>query len=245
MICFSFGGGVQSVAIGCLIVQGRLPKPDIAYIADTGREVRSTWAYLREHMQPHLDTIGLKVEIIPHSFSRVDLYADTGEMLMPAYTADGRMGGFCSGEWKRDTIMRWLRTVKHVKECVQWIGYSMDELRRVPKNDRKKWCQLEFPLIDKFINRTMCYGIIRDAGLPMPRKSRCTVCPHQTNDEWLEVFADPEQWNQAVALDREIREKDPEQSGLYLHSSRVPLELADLGADSPEGKPCTDGGCFT
>ena len=44
---WSYGGGTQTAAIAVLILQGRLPKPDIAVMADTGREIASTWDYLR------------------------------------------------------------------------------------------------------------------------------------------------------------------------------------------------------
>jgi hypothetical protein len=37
MITWSYGGGVQSVAIGVLIREGVLPKPDLAAIVDNGR----------------------------------------------------------------------------------------------------------------------------------------------------------------------------------------------------------------
>lgn len=53
-IVWSYGGGVQSAAIGVLIREGVLPVPDLAVIADTGRERRSTWEYLRRFMQPYL-----------------------------------------------------------------------------------------------------------------------------------------------------------------------------------------------
>lgn len=244
MIAWSYGGGIQSVAIGCLIVEGRLPVPDLAVIADTGREVRSTWDYLYGYMQPFLNRTGLLIEVAPHTLSRVDLYDKTGLTLMPAYTAEGRLPAFCSGEWKRDTIMRWLRS-KGVESCKQWIGFSMDEIRRVPHKDRRKWAALEFPLIDLFINRAMCVGIIEAAGLPIPRKSRCWQCPHQDEGEWQEIRDDVEQWAAAVALDEQIRQNDPEQSGLFLHSSRVPLALADLHESEVAAKPCADGHCWT
>lgn len=131
---------------------------------------------------------------------------------------------------------------------MSWIGYSIDEVHRVPRKDHRRWCKLEFPLIDLFINRVMCRGIIEAAGLPMPKKSRCYQCPHQRPEEWLEVKADPEQWALACAIDQEIREKDPEQAGLYLYSGRVPLELADLASDAGAAMPprlCADGGCWT
>jgi hypothetical protein len=247
VIAWSYGGGVQSVAIGVLIRDGALPKPDLAVIADTGRERRTTWEYLYGVMQPCLDPVGVKVEVAPHNLARVDLFDKSGLTLMPAYTAEGRLASFCSGEWKRDVIERWLR-LKGVKECDQWIGYSIDELGRVGKKDHRSWCRLAFPLIDRFINRAMCRRIIEGAGLPVPRKSRCWMCPHQNLEEWREVRADPEEWAAAVALDREIRERDPEQQGLYLFSGRVPLELADLDGDGgllPPARPCETGHCWT
>lgn len=248
MIAWSYGGGVQSAAIGVLIRQGRIPVPDLAVIADTSREKGTTWEYLFGVMQPYLDPMGLKIEVAPHTLARVDLYDHDGLTLMPAYTAEGRLSAFCSGEWKRDVIERWLR-LKGVRECESWIGYSVDEMRRVPRKDHRPWCKLRFPLIDLMINRTMCRAIIEDAGLPMPHKSRCWQCPHQTPEEWLEVKANPEEWAAAVRLDQEIRERDPDGGGkLWLYSGRVPLEMADLHRDAgtvPEPRLCESGGCWT
>lgn len=248
MIAWSYGGGFQSVAIGVLIREGRLPVPDLAGIADTGRERRTTWDYLNRFMQPYLDPIGLKIEVIPHTLSRVDLYAKDGATLMPAYTSEGRLSPFCSGEWKRDVFERWLRS-KGVKTATSWIGYSMDELWRV-KKDHRSWLNLEFPLIDLWINRAMIPGIVQAAGLPLPHKSRCWCCPHQTPEEWLEVQDDADEWAAAVALDHEIREKDPRQEELYLYSGRVPLEMANFAADikrpwDKPGRPCESGSCWT
>jgi hypothetical protein len=245
-LTWSYGGGVQSVTIGVLIRQGALPVPDLAAIADTSRECATTWEYLRDHMQPYLDPIGLQIQVVPHTLARVDLYDRTGLTMAPAYTAEGRKAAFCSGEWKRDVMERWLR-LQGVKECVQWIGYSLDEVWRV-KNDHRPWCHLEFPLIDRMVNRAMCGALITAAGLPMPKESRCWMCPHQTPDEWREVQSRPEEWAAAIALDRQIRERDPEQAGLYLYSGRVPLEMADFSKDAgllAPAKPCETGHCWT
>lgn len=264
MIAWSYGGGVQSVAIGVLIGEGALPVPDLAGIADTSRERRTTWDYLRDHMQPYLDRKGvsLKIEVVPHSLSRVDLYAKDGLTLVPAYTRtvslintlfgedarviDGRLPPYCSGEWKRDTMLRWYRS-KGVEQCVQWIGYSTDERRRVGP-DRQKWCASAYPLIERGISRDMCARIIEGAGLPLPRKSRCWCCPHQTAEEWQEVRADPQEWAAAVRLEQEINESDPQQAGLFLYSGRVPLPLADFATDVgtlTPSKPCEMGHCWT
>ena len=261
-IAWSYGGGVQSAAIGVLVRQGALPKPDLAGIADTSREVGSTWEYLCDHMQPHLDPIGLKIEVVPHNLARVDLYDKSGLTLIPAYTkrsqnfnglfgedeevTEGRKRSYCSGEWKRDTMERWLR-LKGVKECEQWIGYSLDEEWRV-KADHRPWCHLRFPLIEKNISRSMCVRLIEAAGLPVPKKSRCWMCPHQTPAEWLEVKARPEEWAAAVRLEKQINERDPQQAGLYLYDGRVPLEMADFTEDAglaAPARPCETGHCWT
>jgi hypothetical protein len=78
MIVWSYDGGVQSVAIGVLIREGVLPGPDLAVIADTGRERRTTWDYLRDVMQPYLDAIGLKIQVAPHTLSGRDLEGPSG-----------------------------------------------------------------------------------------------------------------------------------------------------------------------
>lgn len=244
MICWSYGGGIQSVAIGCLIHQGTLPVPDLAYIADTGRERKTTWAYLHDHMQPFLDPLGLKIQIISHDLSTRDLFDPDGLTLMPAYTEEGRLASFCSGHWKRDVAERWLR-LQGVKNGVQWLGFSIDEHRRA-KQDHRPWLSLEFPLIDLFINRAMCRTIIAEAGLPIPKKSRCWCCPHQSDAEWQEVRDDPEEWGLALEVEKQINASDPEQSGLMLYQGRVPLEMATFKTgETNEANLCNAGGCWT
>lgn len=248
MIVWSYGGGVQSVAIGVLVREGALPVPDLAVIADTGRERKTTWAYLRDVMQPYVDPTGLKIQIAPHSLSRVDLYDKSGLTLMPVYTQKGRLPGFCAGEWKRDTLYRWMRA-QGVKRCEQWIGYSLDEMHRVKQRDHKPWVHLTYPLLDRRLSRGGCVRIIEAAGLPVPHKSRCWQCPHQTPEEWLEVQADPEEWAAAIALEKAVNENDPEQAGLFLYRGRVPLEMADFRADIPPVPPlfraCEGETCWT
>ena len=246
MIVQSYGGGIQSVCICVLVRECVLPRPDIIVCADTSREKQSTWDYMHDVTQPYLDQIGLKIEVASHDLALKDLYAPDGTTLMPAFTETGRLGPFCSGEWKRDVVYRYLRN-RGVTECEMWIGYSIDELRRVPDNDRRGWCKLDFPLINKMINRAMCRGIIKAAGLPLPLKSRCWSCPHQSDDEWLEVKANPVEWAKGVALDNEIRVNDPRGEGLYLWSGRKPLEMADFGGDrlTAPVRACEGGHCWT
>lgn len=107
-LTWSFGGGTQSVAIAVLVARGELPAPEVAVIADTGREATETWDYLERHVRPLLEPVGVPVEIAPHDLSTVDLYGKNGDLLVPAYTGggDGKLPTFCSTEWKKRVVAR-------------------------------------------------------------------------------------------------------------------------------------------
>ena len=66
-------------------------------------------------------------------------------------------------------------------------------------------------------------------GYPKPPRSACTFCPYHSNEEWRFVKENKKEWDEAVALDKKIRNgfvgvKDE----LFLHKSGVPLDEADL-----------------
>lgn len=103
-----------------------------------------------------------------------------------------------------------------------------------------------YPLIDLMLTRTDCEAIITSAGLPMPAKSACYMCPHRNNEEWRFIRDTyPDQWQDAIRIDEEIREND-DRGGVYLHQSRVPLAEANLDTvdRQPERKQCGLGYCF-
>jgi hypothetical protein len=259
-IVWSFGGGTQTAAIAVLIAQGKLPVPERAVMADTGRESSSTWRYLENHMRPLLRTVGLEVEVVPHSYANKDLYDGKGRVLIPAFTAraEGQLLTFCSGEWKRDVLYRYLREPERGygprNPVIQWIGFSRDEIGRC-KSSKRKWAEIQWPLImgyGRTYSRADCVRIVIDAGLPKPPKSRCWMCPFMSNAEWREQRDnDPADHHKAIKLDYLIRERD-ERGGLFLHRSGVPLEVANLGeVDVPEhplfgrGETCESGLCWT
>lgn len=236
----SYGGGVQTIAMCVLVAQGRLPRPDYVIAADTGREMPSTWEYAREYAAPLLESVGIPLHVASHDLATVDLYGKNGDLLMPMFTSTGKLSTFCSGEWKARVVERYARTVLGIPSYTAWIGFSLDERRRIKGREGKR-----FPLIELNLTRVDCIAIIEDAGLPIPPKSRCFMCPHQHNAEWREVRAVPELWSQAVAIDTEMRDAD-ERSNVYLHADRVPLEDADLDtADRAEpSRQCGMGLCY-
>ena len=110
---FSSGGGTQSTAIAALIVQGRLPRPDVVVIADTGFEKSTTWYYLDGVVRPELAKLGLEVHRVgpewatkpPHGNRFISHNGNT--VLVPGFSSQvagerGKMSGFCSKTWKVD-----------------------------------------------------------------------------------------------------------------------------------------------
>lgn len=60
------------------------------------------------------------------------------------------------------------------------LGIAADESWRMPLAKR--------PLVDRGIGRDGCVQIIEGAGLPVPHKSGCYICPFQRNDQWRELW---------------------------------------------------------
>lgn len=237
----SYGGGTQTIAMCVLVARGVLAKPDAVIAADTGREMPTTWAYAREHAAPLLASIGLDLHIASHDLATVDMYGKNGVLLLPVFTATGKLQTFCSNEWKARVVERYARTVLSLpKPYTNWIGFSLDEAGRVKGNDGRR-----YPLLELSLTRADCLRIITSAGLPPPPKSRCYICPHQHNAEWREVRADPALWAEAVALDTELRDAD-ERGGVFLHAQRVPLDQANLDQDDRKepSRQCGLGMCF-
>ena len=237
----SYGGGTQTVAMCVLVAQGKLPKPDYVIAADTGREMPTTWEYADKYMRPLLASVGLELHIAPHTLATVDLYSGNSDLLVPAFTDTGKLPTYCSTEWKQRVVWRYARQVLGCNtNMINWIGFSLDEVKRIKNEDGRR-----YPLVELMLTRADCEYLIEQAGLPLPRKSRCWMCPHQHNAEWREVRDNPQLWRQAIELDGEIRDND-ERGGVYLHPQRVPLELADIDADDRRepNRQCAFGVCF-
>ena len=237
----SYGGGTQTVAMCVLVAQGKLPKPDYVIASDTGREMPTTWEYAHKYMRPLLASVGLELHIAPHTLATVDLYSGNSDLLVPAYTDTGKLPTYCSNEWKQRVVHRYARQVLGTgTDLLNWIGFSLDEVKRIKNEDGRR-----YPLVELMLTRADCEYIIDQAGFPLPRKSRCWMCPHQHNAEWREVRDNPALWQQAIGLDQEIRDND-ERGGVYLHPQRVPLELADIDADDRRepNRQCAFGVCF-
>jgi hypothetical protein len=229
-IIWSYGGGVQTIAILTLIAEGKLPKPDLAIMADTGRERSSTWRYYKQHAEPIFEELEIPFEIAGHDLAKVDLYSYKGELLLPVFTQTGKLPTYCSSEWKKFVVRRRLRELGYGPKnpIINWLGMSLDEIDRM-KTDDVSWIKNHYPLIiDYKLRRHECVLQIERFGLPCPPKSACKICPHLNNEEWAEMKRDdPQDFLEAVRIDYAIRAND-QKGGVYLHRDLIPLDQVDF-----------------
>lgn len=246
---WSCGGGTQSGAIAVLIAQGKLPTPDLAFMADTGREKSSTWPFVYDFIMPQLALIGLKLNIVKsEEFASLHLFSGGGDVLMPGFTNQsgsvGKLSAFCSGRWKVDVAERYLRSLGIVT-ANNWIGISIDEMRRVRKQHRP-WLKLWYPLVFGFpLRRVQCVELIRSVGWEgnIPH-SACYMCPNMGDAEWVDMKRNwPEDFAKACLIENEIHLRDPH---FFIHPSCVPLGEVDFFAQRSMLPQFGCGsGCFT
>jgi hypothetical protein len=242
---WSSGGGTQSTAIAILILQGKLPRPDYAFIADTGRETGETWEYLEQVVNPALTEIGLVVErLVPSKIP--DVFNPKGTMLIPAFfTNAAKASNFCSSYWKRDFVKR-IAVERGLVPSVNWLGISTDEMTRVTTARAANWL-LRFPLIfDHPLSRAQCIQTITDYGWPKAPKSSCWMCPNRRDAQWIHLKETrPDEFQKAVEFDVALRERKPD---AFLHDSRTPLgEVAFKEKSESSGDQltlCDSGECF-
>lgn len=256
---FSTGGGTQSTAISALIIQGKLPRPDFVIIADTGREMPTTWQYMDAVVRPAFARIGIEV----HRVSKDD-YGEPGclgdyskrgdgDLLIPVFSNQGgkpsKLSAFCSDKWKVVVVSNFLSREHGLtpSKYRKWIGFSLDEtkrvLRKMDSQDFKNGL-IRFPLVhDIPTKRHEAIRIVEKMGWPSPPRSRCWMCPNQSDFEWNEVQTDyPELFDKAIALDDSIRVRD---ANAFLHSGIVPLKTVNLEKpDDLFSGSCASGECF-
>lgn len=254
---WSNGGGTQSAAIAALIVTGKIPKPDLAVIVDTGRERSTTWDYLEKYTMPALESVGVTMHRVKKvDYATHDLFGgkDGKVPLIPAYTTKGadvgKLTGYCSGEWKRDVIRRWATKEHGVKAVTSWLGYSIDEMGRAHKamhstKAQGKW-RVAFPLVDRGMNRGDCAHLALQVFGALPSRSSCWMCPNMHMDEWRDVMADDRDRPKVIHFDKVLRAQDPH---LWLTDQAVPIDQADLSDEQEvlfgrERGACDSGMCF-
>ena len=182
-----FGGGVNSTAILALQKLGEIPPVDRIIFCDTGVEHPNTYEYL-----DYLFKI-FKIETLHHPEGTMLEYCQKYKLL-PSIKYR-----WCTTLFKIQLTARHLRGTPHIKV----IGIDYGERKRAKDNT------VEYPLITRKMDRQNCIEVIAKAGLKIPPKSSCWLCPAQTITELrLLKYQYPEKFKMLIDLEKEAQARN-------------------------------------
>lgn len=235
MKVLSFGGGVQTVAMTAMCINGDLPKPDYAIFADPQWESKATYDYIN-WFKPMMEANGIPLIIRSKGNIRIDALSGRRFASLPVFTMlDGKIGMLrrqCTNEYKIQVVWKTIRELLgvpkggRVKQVVDmWLGISRDEAVRM-KPSRVKWIRNCYPLIDKDITRQGCIKYLKDHNIPVPPKSACIGCPFHDDGFWKTMQKNSkDEFEDACKFDEQIRMNSRRgvDGQIYLHRSCRPL----------------------
>jgi len=202
----SYGGGVNTVAMTIRLVNEGWRGPIV--FADTGGEHPETYCHMRWFEQNFLQPKGLAItrlswqDLLPELVEPAYKLCHNKKQIGHSLEAYCLMRGiipllsvrWCSLTFKRSLIDAWRQ--RH-DIPVSLIGISADESHRA-RNDGI----CTYPLLDWDWTRQDCFTAIKEANVPIPRKSGCFFCPGQRLSEWRQLLLDhPDLFERAVALE--------------------------------------------
>jgi len=187
----SFGSGVNSVAMTIRLIDDGW-RGEIVF-ADTGAEWPETMCYLRYFEREVLMPAGMAVTGVGREHRR---------------DARARRAGlveFCETYGMIPNAgIRWCTRIFKIDPLLDYgdmlIGIAADEAHRQPDKIR--------PLVDWGIDRKECIRIIERAGLEVPQKSGCYICPFMRDSQWRALWErHPELFERAAALEELVSAK--------------------------------------
>lgn len=228
-----------------MAANGDLPKPDCAIFADTQWEPKAVYEWLgflveslpfpvyrvtagnlRENTLARWNTTGQRFAAVPWFIKMPD-----GKVAM------GRRQ--CTKEYKIRPIQKKIVELcdgeRKKAEASLWIGISLDEATRM-KPSQVKYIENKWPLIESRMTRNDCLRWLERHGYPKPPKSACIACPFHNDNGWRHIKADPASWQDAVEIDRTIRNQSGFKGEQFAHRSMIPLEEVDFSTAEENGQ---------
>ena len=253
MIVVSYGVGTDSTAMLCE-AHTRGIRPDLIVWSDTGSEHPRTYAYIST-VQEWLKSVGFPPLTITRWIRKrgenagrfISIHEQCEERNELPSIAYGHAG--CSGKWKRQPLDKLIDTHPDVVAALQagesverWVGYNVEEQHRLSRllerEDADQWLA---PLAGWDVDRQDARQIIKCAGLPLPGKSACWMCPASKPAEVLRLKAEhPDLFARALAIEAGADLDTIKGLGrsfswaeLDRQGQMFAVELADLDDDMP------------
>ena len=250
----SLGAGVQSSTLALMIEHKQVPMIDAAIFSDTMSEPKKVYEWLdwlktKLSFPVYIVNNGSLKENLKKSNKNIYVRGTT----VPMFTRNKKTGKkgilrrACTSTYKIEPVTKQIRSLLGVgykqkvpknKNVKQLFGISKDEVQRM-RISSYHYIDFEYPLIDQNMTRQDCIQWMKDHKYPEPPRSACTFCPYHNNEEWRRVKQNKEEWDEVVALDKQLRTglygTEREEVEYFLHRSAVPLDEADL-SDKKDSK---------
>lgn len=192
-VLVSYGGGTNSAALLCGMIERREPAPHAILFADTGGEKPHTYTYVEAFSAWLIERGYPAIQTIRKAGNNRTLEEDCLIRNMLPSVAYGYKT--CSHKFKIEPQEKWANNDegcrsawKRGKKVVKLIGYDADEPERAQPFDHPKYHN-RYPLIEWEWGRDECIEAIKRAGLPLPGKSACFFCPNSSPAEIRELSA--------------------------------------------------------
>ena len=253
----SLGAGVQSTTLLYMMLSGEIEKADHAIFADTGWEPQAVYDHL-ETLKPLMADAGIQFHMVRADKNspsrrntgnlRSDALASTF-VTMPVHVLNkegkrAMVSRQCTFAYKIEPVLLKLRAIAGLKRgerckeirITQLIGISYDEAQRM-RDPAFSWIVNKYPLVDKRITRQDCLDWCAQREYRKPPRSACIGCPFKSNEEWRDLREVPAEWADAVDFDNQLRTINVRHINktMFLHSSCVPLDEADLRTNQEKG----------
>lgn len=254
MNIISLGAGVQSTTMALMAAHGEItPMPDCAIFADTGWEPKSVYAHLRWLMSENV--LSFPVHVVAAGNIRDDLVRRNSNrsgarfVTIPSFVKmpDGSVGmgkRQCTAHYKIEPMHKYFRQLmgKGPRDrmpkggITKWLGISLDEIIRATPS-KLGYVAHRFPLLEHRMHRHDCLNWLEKHGYPTPPKSACIGCPFHNTASWRAIREQPDEWREAVEVDKAIRKPYGGFKGeQYLHAQAVPLDQVDLSTAEDRGQ---------
>ncbi len=238
----SFGAGVQTTA---LMVTDHF---DEIVFADTGAEWPETYEYLEKIVLPYVQEHNIKFTVVRGQETLEGKLATTLEdYCLQRRITPSRQHRWCTDRYKIKPIRKYVKAQGWELPATSVMGISYDEFHRMHTPHWHEYT-FEYPLVDKRLTRQDCERIIKEHGLPVPRKSGCYYCPFQRIAMWKELYLNhPDLFGRARQLE-EVSKSYPKYvlcgNGKSLAQIAGRLGEGSHSLDDFISEPCDQGYCM-
>lgn len=229
-----------------MAAHGELGHVDAAVFADTGWEPKSVYkhlAWLKSVLPFPVLTVSagnLRADAIAKANTTGQRFASIPWFLrMPDGTA-GMGRRQCTKEYKLRPIQRKIVELlggKRPKAGAEvMVGISTDEAVRA-KPSQVQYIKNTQPLLDREVSRWGCLRWLERKGYPEPPKSACIGCPFHNDAAWRDLkLNSPDEFADAVEVDKAIRHQPGLRGEQYMHRSLKPLDEVDFANAEDRGQ---------